>query len=988
MKKVMVAAMALISGIAWGQTNEVDVLKVGGMITGQGTGTNLYLKGLDGTTNHYAEGIMLEGGNDFVFSNGVGGSIILAPGEGSAMDGMVQILDSNGQVALQISNDGAFGKGVWNIEQLQTDGSLITNLTVSSDDIDDGAVTSAKIAEGTITTNNLSFDLVAPGGPDRSLQFNDNGQLSGNTNYFMHSEENKVAFNCEGGNVLSVYKNGVVAPDYLIFRLFADENGVVKMMMNDESGESVVIDSQGNASFKNVEISGTVVGGQLSATNLSDGAVTAEKIATETITTTQIKDGSIQRADLGAIAGGTDGSIQFNKDGKLAGYTNFFIHAETGKMAFHAKEGNLWRAYKRGVVAPENLAYVVRDHGDTVELCLLTDGVEGIRLRGDGTAYIAGDLQIDGQLLADESSLTNLNISTLGGSISFSQLPNSGTWDASGLTISNLNLSGVIGDGSGLSVNTASGLESLETVLSELDARINDVYESAGSITVQVTDNAQTNGINLLAAYAAASDMNPSVSNRVAVIVPPGTYDMGMSGLDLTVEFIDVIGEVPFQATKRIVGSRVIAGKTYLFPETVAIDKTAPTLLKGLRVSQTANDVMIMNLQMDCSYEPISDLDKTVIQHVRFNGMAGYINYAGTYMDCVAGNRSFGYFGNASGVFIDCVAGDESLGYDWFGSTGNATGHFENCTGKNGCFGHMGDASGTFINCVGSSFCFGRWDANASGYFRNCVAAGWSFDTDISGGEFINCIAGRDSFGTRNKASISNARLVNCSADYNSFGIFNVAATNFSYNAEGYTFAGGPISGDGSGLTNLNLQAYAGANLVWDSASNKLNAEAGYSNAEAVAAVSNQWPSLDTNSSDDLGATEVNNIISGYGFASASNLNVHAVNTDNPHGVTATQLGACTMAEVDQAIEGATNTIHVSALDGIISTNNLPPEALQSGGGGAANVVGASGVDAELSNDTVTVSIDTNYLYSTLMANVPPMGDLAMGSFTNRPAAQ
>ncbi len=97
-------------------------------------------------------------------------------------------------------------------------------------------------------------------------------------------------------------------------------------------------------------------------------------------------------------AGGTDGSLQFNSNGQLAGNSNYFIHAETGKLAFQAKEGNLWRAYKRGVVAPENLAYVVRDYKRTVELCLLTDGVEKIRLRGDGSAYIAGSLEVKGDV--------------------------------------------------------------------------------------------------------------------------------------------------------------------------------------------------------------------------------------------------------------------------------------------------------------------------------------------------------------------------------------------------------------------------------------------------------------------------------------------------------------------------------------------------------------------------------------------------------------
>jgi len=97
-------------------------------------------------------------------------------------------------------------------------------------------------------------------------------------------------------------------------------------------------------------------------------------------------------------AGGADGSIQFNQNGQLAGNTNFFIHAETGKLAFNAKAGNLFRAYKveRGGISDENLIYVLRRFEDTTELCLLKNGVETIRLRGDGSIYATGVLAVGG----------------------------------------------------------------------------------------------------------------------------------------------------------------------------------------------------------------------------------------------------------------------------------------------------------------------------------------------------------------------------------------------------------------------------------------------------------------------------------------------------------------------------------------------------------------------------------------------------------------
>ncbi len=95
-------------------------------------------------------------------------------------------------------------------------------------------------------------------------------------------------------------------------------------------------------------------------------------------------------------AGGADGSIQFNQNGQLSGNTNFFVHAETGKLAFYAREGNLFRAFKGGEVSDANMIYVLRRFEDTTELCMFKDGVETIRLRGDGSIYATGALEVGG----------------------------------------------------------------------------------------------------------------------------------------------------------------------------------------------------------------------------------------------------------------------------------------------------------------------------------------------------------------------------------------------------------------------------------------------------------------------------------------------------------------------------------------------------------------------------------------------------------------
>ena len=68
------------------------------------------------------------------------------------------------------------------------------------------------------------------------------------------------------------------------------------------------------------------------------------------------------------------------------------------------------------------------------------------------------------------------------------------------------------------------------------------------------------------------------------------------------------------------------------------------------------------------------------------------------------------------------------------------------------------------------------------------------------------------------------------------------------------------INNNGSSLTNLNLAAYVGEHLVWDSVSNKLNVVGGFvsnvtsflSAEEITNAVVAAWPALDTNASNDL----------------------------------------------------------------------------------------------------------------------------------------
>ena len=91
-----------------------------------------------------------------------------------------------------------------------------------------------------------------------------------------------------------------------------------------------------------------------------------------------------------------------------------------------------------------------------------------------------------------------------------------------------------------------SGITTNENNIAALDTIAFKVTASA-YVVVETTDNAVTNGTNLIAAYAAAKALTPNgqalgSDNRAVVLVPPGKYDLGMGQLDMDTQYIDLVG--------------------------------------------------------------------------------------------------------------------------------------------------------------------------------------------------------------------------------------------------------------------------------------------------------------------------------------------------------------------------------------------------------------------------------------------------------------
>lgn len=153
---------------------------------------------------------------------------------------------------------------------------------------------------------------------------------------------------------------------------------------------------------------------------------------------------------------------------------------------------------------------------------------------------------------------------------------------------------------------------------------------------------------------------------------------------------------------------------------------------------------------------------------------SGTVSLSGTFINCLAGNQSFGFALNSiilSGKFIDCEAGDESFGHNPVTlANANVSGTFTNCIAGQRCFGSF--TSGIFTNCksgkpgftggVAFGVSFDGSSQDAAGTFISCISTGnTAFGATFSGtpnatGSFYNCVSSGDSFGNMDLPATSN----------------------------------------------------------------------------------------------------------------------------------------------------------------------------------------------------------------------------------------
>jgi hypothetical protein len=257
--------------------------------------------------------------------------------------------------------------------------------------------------------------------------------------------------------------------------------------------------------------------------------------------------------------------------------------------------------------------------------------------------------------------------------------------------------------------------------------------------TIRATEDSVLNGTNLLNKYNSLS-LNLGSSNRFTIYLEPGIYDLKTSSLILNKNFIDIVGLHP--TNKSVITSNmstpsngtinqlvdniklvnlniVNSNSNYIYPY-LAYNNilTQYELNYYQNLLSTVPSCYFRNIPNGQSY------GDTYLNNITFTSnnisiltMRAGTEYNGTYIDCQAGNYSFGFNGKANGTYINCTAGFLSFG----SLASEVNGYFENCTAIGESFGSDATyVAGRFKNCTSQNNSFGAGSTQNLGQYINC----------------------------------------------------------------------------------------------------------------------------------------------------------------------------------------------------------------------------------------------------------------------------
>jgi len=280
-------------------------------------------------------------------------------------------------------------------------------------------------------------------------------------------------------------------------------------------------------------------------------------------------------------------------------------------------------------------------------------------------------------------------------------------------------------------VNTLSGDEADKAVTPQaVNAGLSTIQVPSGrQILVTATTNATSNGTALLAAYATAEGMTPAVSNEVTIVLPPETYDIGTNTLNMTSEYINIVGQIPVTVCDE--GVVILDGVKG--QGAVLTGEVPKTLIKssGTAIDSTIGNGLVAFVKIEGDVYTAGDKAQ-VWQDVWFAGNVDkessssnmFIRVNATLGICGDPDHNYGgqnlFYGT---VQNSTVSGSGCLG----GSAGTMSGTVQNSTvsGDYCLGGGYGAMSGTVQNStVSGDYCLGGDSGTISGRI---------FRTDVSG---------------------------------------------------------------------------------------------------------------------------------------------------------------------------------------------------------------------------------------------------------------
>ena len=214
-------------------------------------------------------------------------------------------------------------------------------------------------------------------------------------------------------------------------------------------------------------------------------------------------------------------------------------------------------------------------------------------------------------------------------------------------------------------------------------------FEGSNYIFVYANGTQTQNGNELKDAYEQAKTMSPSSNNKITIIATPGKYQFSQD-FEMDREHINLVS---------LDGNRSIKFLT----KTIFVN---------------ANNVFVKGIDVgNLTFKIGNQLDNLEIHNCKgvgdnsFSSTSG-VKTHGKFIDCEGGKGAFGAVNqDISGTFINCIAGNVSFGLA-FDSSITINGEFTNCNAKEESFGFLPAQgsiiiNGTYTNCTALENSFG-----------------------------------------------------------------------------------------------------------------------------------------------------------------------------------------------------------------------------------------------------------------------------------------